>query len=243
METMAWRQQAKENLTRRLAQNRYPGRGIILGLNSGGTHWIQVYWIMGRSANSRNRIFKLENERVMTYPKDATKVVDPSLIIYNALRHTQNQFMVTNGAQTDTILDALEHNGSLETALLTHTYEPDAPNFTPRISGLIDLTNEKTPVQLTIIKKSPWGENAEYQFFKYPSVENGLGLCLHTYQNDGDPLPGFSGEPYLVPLAETAQEIANQFWHSLDNENKISLVVKAIQVNSRKISYEIINRY
>lgn len=240
---MEWQQQANANFKNRLAANPYPGRGIVLGVNSAGDHYIQVYWIMGRSANSRNRIFKLENETVMTYPKNINQVTDPSLIIYNALRHTENRFIVSNGVQTDTIFSALENRRSLESALLAHTYEPDAPNFTPRISGLIDLTNTQTPIQLAIIKKSVWSNATEFQFFQYTFLEKGLGLCLHTYENDGNPLPSFSGEPYPVPLAENPHEIAVQFWHTLDKENKISLVVKAINLNSCAVSYEIINRF
>jgi len=239
---MDWQQQANANFKNRLAANPYPGRGIVQGLNLAGDHYIQVYWIMGRSANSRNRIFKLENDIVMTFPKDLARVTDPSLIIYNALRQIDKRFIVSNGVQTDTIFDALENRRSFESALQTHTYEPDAPNFTPRISGLIDLTNTQTPVQLAIIKKSAWHAATEFQFFQYTSVEKGLGLCLHTYENDGDPLPSFSGEPYLVPLAENPHEIAVHFWRALNTENKISLVVKAINLNSCAVSYEIINR-
>lgn len=235
--------QANDNLNNRLAKNTYPGRGIVLGLNRSGDRFIQVYWIMGRSANSRNRVFKLEDDILKTWPKDPAKVADPSLIIYNAMRHTGKKFIVTNGVQTDTIWKTLENNGTLEDALEHHTYEPDAPNFTPRISGLIDFANQQRPVQLAIIKKSPWNDGTVRQFFNYPAVAKGLGLCIHTYENDGDPLPPFSGEPYLVPLGDSPREIASLFWHHLDRDNKISLAVKAIPLQSDTVTCEIINRY
>jgi len=231
------------NLEKRLRQNPYPGRGIVIGLNQSGTHLIQIYWIMGRSANSRNRIFKLEDEILQTHPCDPHKVENPELIIYNALRHFNSDFIVSNGSQTDTIYALLARGESFETALLKHTFEPDRPNYTPRIAALLSLRQNNFSLKMAIVKKSIFDDSTIHHFFHYASLVKGIGWCLHTYQNDGNPLPAFEGEPYPVPLGAKIEATANDYWQTLNETNKISLVVKAIDVKTRKLDYQIINKY
>jgi IMP cyclohydrolase len=228
----------------KLKQNPYPGRGIILGLTPDGQNLVQIYWIMGRSANSRNRIFEVENGFVKTKAFDAAKVEDPSLIIYYPARHYQNCHIITNGDQTDTIYEALQSGGSFEAALTTRTFEPDAPNFTPRISGLINLDQSQFAYQLAIIK-SVYGQpdDCTHQFFNYHKALPGVGHCLHTYAGDGNPLPSFSGEPYVVKLSNSLAELAAAYWQRLNSENKVSLLVKFINVHTRKTALEILNKH
>ncbi|MBN2088839.1 inosine monophosphate cyclohydrolase [candidate division KSB1 bacterium] len=233
---------AAQNLQFRLQKNSYPGRGIVMGINKSGSHLIQIYWIMGRSENSRNRIFKLDHEIVKTVPKDVSKVTNPELIIYQAIRQLENCHIVSNGVQTDTIYKALQDGYSFETGFKKHIYEPDSPNFTPRIAGLINLNTKEPGFQMAIVKKSLMNTAPIYNIFEYSQIENGYGYCLHTYEKDETPLPPFSGESYLVPIANTLQEIAQQYWQCLDMENKISLAVKGIEVDSLKVSYHIINK-
>jgi IMP cyclohydrolase len=233
---------AAQNLQVRLQKNRYPGRGIVIGKNKSGSHLIQIYWIMGRSENSRNRIFTLEQEIVKTVPKDASKVSNPELIIYQALRHLDGYYIVTNGLQTDTIYAALQQDCSFEAGFKKHVYEPDAPNYTPRIAGLINYKAKAPVFQMAIVKKSMLNTAPIYSFFEYSQLEKGCGYCFHTYEKDETPLPAFSGEPYLVPIADTLEAIAQQYWQILDKENRISLVVKSIDVVSLQVACCIINK-
>ncbi|HEY8464171.1 MAG TPA: IMP cyclohydrolase [Bacillota bacterium] len=226
-----------------LKDNVYPGRGIILGMTPDGQNLVQVYWIMGRSTNSRNRIFVTENGFVKTQAFDQNKVEDPSLIIYYPARDYHNCHIISNGDQTDTIFTALQNGGSFESALQTRTFEPDAPNFTPRISGIIDLNSSRFAYQLAIIK--PVAGNSEFcthQFFNYQKALPGMGHCLHTYTGDGTPLPSFTGEPYLVQLPEGIEAIAAFYWQLLNKENKISLLVKLINLQTKQVQLRILNK-
>lgn len=233
---------ALENFQLRLKKNSYPGRGIVIGKNKSGSHLIQIYWIMGRSDNSRNRIFRLEQEIIKTVPKDASKITNPELIIYQALRHLDRYYIVSNGLQTDTIYGSLQHGHTFEAGFRKHIYEPDSPNFTPRIAGLIDY-NELEPIfQIAIVKKSVMNLAPIYSFFDYSQLENGYGYCIHTYEKDATPLPAFSGEPYLVPILDTIEEIGQHYWQVLDVGNRISLVVKSIDMISLKTAYYILNK-
>ncbi|SDE08507.1 IMP cyclohydrolase-like protein [Paenibacillus sp. UNCCL117] len=215
-----------------LQENVYPGRGIIIGLTPDGTRLIQVYWIMGRSENSRNRVFIEEpNGFLRTEAKDPAKLTDPSLIIYYPVKHAGGAHIVTNGDQTDTIHEALQAGGSFESALATRTYEPDAPNFTPRISGIVDLNDKQFAYKLSILKSAGNTEDQTLRHtYAYEKALPGFGHCIHTYAGDGNPLPSFQGEPALVPLANDAEEIANLYWSALNEENKISLLVKTIRI-------------
>lgn len=240
---MSVTQQAEENMYERLKNNVYPGRGIALGLSESGGEFIQIYWIMGRSANSRNRIFALKNDMLQTQPLDVSKVENPKLIIYNAMRQVGSQFIVSNGDQTDTIYEHLSQGKTFESAMSERTFEPDAPNFTPRIAGVIDLKAGHAAIKLAIAKKSPMNDNPLHHFFHMQSPEKGLGWCIHTYEQDGNPIPPFAGEPYIVPVRGTVDEIANGFWQVLNEDNKISLAVRAIQIKTGKAEIKILNKY
>jgi IMP cyclohydrolase len=232
--------QNMENLKR----NSYPGRGIVLGLTPDGQNLAQVYWIMGRSANSRNRIFEAEGGFVKTRAFDAAKVEDPSLIIYYPARHYRNCHIITNGDQTDTIYEALQSGGFFESALATRTFEPDAPNFTPRISGIMNLDQSQFAYQLAIIKSvNRQPDNSTHQFFNYRQALPGVGHSLHTYSGDGNPLPSFNGEPYPVKLSNSIAEVATTYWQLLNSENKISLLVKFINVNTYQTELKILNKH
>ncbi|MBF0352183.1 MAG: inosine monophosphate cyclohydrolase [SAR324 cluster bacterium] len=220
--------QAVHNLETHLRANPYPGRGIIIGRND-LREWMMVYWIMGRSANSRNRQFVYENNILKTTPADPAKVSDPSLIIYNAFRVLGSQYIVTNGSHTDVIHDGLKQGKTFEDSLQGEKHEPDAPNFTPRISGLLDLGTEPR-ASLSILTANPFkADTANHAFYRYPHIEPGYGYLVTTYQGDGSPLPSFSGTPLLVPLRGNLSEIAQTYWNALNSENRISLaVIKAV---------------
>lgn len=234
---------AKENRDR-LQQNSYPGRGIVIGLTPDGTRLMQVYWIMGRSVNSRNRIFvQEENGFVRTEAADPAQLTDPSLIIYYPARHADGVHIITNGDQTDTIWEAVKSGGTFEEALSTRTFEPDGPNYTPRISGIVDLNDKLNAYKLSILKTTG-GDPSQTQrhYFHYEKAIAGIGHCIHTYQGDGEPLPSFTGEPYPVPLGNDAEETARTFWNALNEENRISLLVKTIPLNGGEMELIVINK-
>ncbi|MGY8826043.1 MAG: IMP cyclohydrolase [Candidatus Latescibacterota bacterium] len=234
---------AAKNLTERVAQNPYPGRGIVVGRATDGS-WIQVYWIMGRSENSRNRLFVCEDGILRTQAADPAKVEDPSLIIYHAMRTSGQRFIVSNGVQTDAIWRGLEAGSHFTDTLKDWHHEPDAPNYTPRISGYIDLSGDRALLWLSILKVSPFTiDEPERHFFRYESVDGGYGYAITTYMGDGDPLPSFSGSPYILGLPGNADEIAAHFWQNLDADNKISLAVRHIDANSGREQITIKNRY
>nr|WP_275901162.1 IMP cyclohydrolase [Paenibacillus periandrae] len=227
-----------------MQHNPYPGRGIVIGLTPDGTKLVQVYWIMGRSVNSRNRIFvQEENGFLRTEAKDPALLTDPSLIIYYPLKHTEGSHIVTNGDQTDTIYDALLAGGTFEQALTTRTFEPDAPNYTPRISGLIELNNPQCQYKLSILKSNAGNPEQTFrQFFHYEQAIAGYGHCIHTYSEDGDPLPSFQGEPKLVPVYDNIDQTLHAYWDRLNEDNKISLLVKTIQLDNGQTELKVINK-
>lgn len=236
------KESALDNIESRLRGNRYPGRGIIVGKNE-AKQWIQVYWIMGRSENSRNRVFVIEDGVLKTHPADPAKVKNPSLIIYNAMRERQGKWIVSNGDQTDTIYEGLGKGLSFEEALASRNHEPDEPNWTPRISGLVDLSQSDGPAWLSIIKASPFStEYSEHQCFRYAFVQAGFGYAITTYREDGNPIPAFEGAPYIVPLQGQAQDIADFYWQVLDEDNKISLAVRQISPDG-KADTVVLNKY
>ncbi len=239
--TPALAEQTKANLAA-LKANPYPGRGIVLGLTADGRHRVQVYWIMGRSENSRNRVFFEEGGAIKTRAHDPSKVKDPSLIIYATSRVHGACHVVTNGDQTDTIWQALQVGGTFEGALRTRTFEPDAPNFTPRISGVTSLGATCSAYRLSILKPLAGHPQAcVRQVFEYEQGIPGVGHCIHTYQGDGNPLPAFAGEPYPVPLADDLDAIARTFWDALNAENRISLWVKLIGADGQ-VQTKIVNK-
>jgi len=235
---------ANENFLTQLSQNEYPGRGIVMGLDESGTKFVQIYWIMGRSQNSQNRLLIREADKIKTAPVDATNITRPELIIYNAIRRSGHNHIVSNGDHTDTIYEVLQNAGTLELALATRSHEPDAPNYTPRISGLLQFDQSNSVVWLAIIKKSLLDDfHSIHHFYRYDHFSNGFGMCIHTYQHNGDPLPSFEGEPYMVPLQSSTREIAETYYHALNPDYRISLVVKTIEVLTEKLDYYIINKH
>jgi IMP cyclohydrolase len=229
----------------RLRNNAYPGRGIILGATPDAKHLVQVYWIMGRSTNSRNRVFEAEGDAVRTKAFDESKMTDPSLIIYYPARVFAAHHIVTNGDQTDTIVEHLQKRSTFEAALATREFEPDAPNYTPRISGVTNLDDgAKYAYQLAILKT---GQNdpdhGERFFFHYKRAIAGVGHCIHTYQEDGNPLPSFEGEPYPVRLFDDVEETARFYWRILNEENRVSLLAKFIERSSGKARLRTLNKH
>ena len=230
---------AKRNLSRHISENVYPGRGIVLGRNHENS-WIVIYWIMGRSSNSRNRIFTHKNGILRAEAADASIMENPSLIIYNAMRDLEDCIVVSNGKHTDTICKVLEDGKSFYTALHSERHEPDSPNYTPRISGIIQRHEEV--MSLSIISKSDFSvDQSEHRFYRYTDIMSGYGYCLTTYIGDGDPLTSFKGDPIMLPLNGNAEQIANFYWHELNQDNQISLVVREL-TQTGEDRLKIINR-
>lgn len=222
--------------------NSYVGRGIVIGRSADGSKAVAAYFIMGRSANSRNRIFTVREGEVFTEPFDASKVQDPSLIMYAAIRSRGSHLIVTNGNQTDTIYDALSGGRSFIDALKTRTFEPDAPNHTPRISGMLNFGEGDFDYEMSILKSADaQGSGCCRQFFAYPALP-GLGHFLHTYVCDGDPLPSFQGEPERVSIPDDIDAFADALWEALDKDNKISLYVRYIDLAGGGSKERVINK-
>lgn len=217
------------NLKSHVAANPYPGRGLVIGKSAQGDAWLQVYWIMGRSANSRNRRFVVDGHTLRAEPADPAKVEDPSLIVYEAMLELPYRFLVSNGDQTRTLHDGLAAGLSMKDALFSREREPDAPNFTPRISGLLDLASDQPEIGLSIFKANKIDSSHTDRHYYFPQPPTpGIGYGLTTYMGDGKPLPPFSGDPLLLPLAVTAEETLDLYWKALDPDNRISLAVKSI---------------
>ena len=222
--------------------NSYVGRGIVVGKSEDGKKAAVAYFIMGRSANSRNRVFTMKDGVLYTEPFDASKVEDPSLIIYAAMRKSENRLIATNGDQTDTIFEALQSGGSFESALDTRCFEPDEPNFTPRISAMATFDNNDFTYKMSILKSiDEKGSDCARYTFSYPSVA-GLGHFIHTYVCDGNPIPTFCGEPERVFIPNDIDELTNALWDALDEDNKISLYVSYTDIETGNEEYRIINK-
>ena len=227
-------------LTALLRGNPYPGRGIVLGKTADGKSSVTAYFIMGRSANSRNRIFAEEPDGIRTEAADPAKMEDPSLIIYHPVRQMGRGLIVTNGDQTDTILEFLERGLPMEQALRTREFEPDGPNWTPRISGLLSPDGS---YKLSILKSADGtGTLCLRQTFEYPG-QAGVGHFLHTYAGDGSPLPSFAGEPEQVAIGGDIGEFTDAVWNSLDEANRISLFVRFTDLETRAFQQRIVNKY
>ncbi|MCD7733730.1 MAG: IMP cyclohydrolase [Clostridiales bacterium] len=230
------------DLMQELRRNSYPGRGIVLGRSADGKKAVIAYFIMGRSENSRNRIFSVTEDGIRTEAYDPSKMVDPSLIIYHPVRKVGELTIVTNGDQTDTIMEALNQGHCYRHALQTRTFEPDGPNYTPRISGVVKPDGG---YNLSILKSFN-GDPAfcNRYFFEYDGVPAGYGHFIHTYQGDGSPLPSFEGEPELVGIpAGSAAKLADLIWDSLNGENKVSLFVRTIDLATQETDDVIINKH
>ena len=226
-----------------LENNVYPGRGIIIGKTPDGSKAVTAYFIMGRSENSRNRIFTEKNGEVFTEPFDASKVQDPSLIIYAAIRSLDNQLIVTNGDQTDTVYDGLKAGKTFSEALESRCFEPDAPNFTPHISGMLTFADGGFTYQMSILKSADAeGSDCNRYTFSY-APKNGLGHFLHTYVCDGNPIPTFQGEPERIAVADDIDEMTDRLWNALNKDNKISLYVRYVDLKSGKAENRLINKH
>jgi IMP cyclohydrolase len=221
--------------------NSYVGRGLVLGLSADGKKAAAAYFIMGRSANSRNRIFVENGDEVIIHPFDASKVEDPSLIIYSPIRKLGNKLIVTNGDQTDTIYDFVSRGESFSSALDTRCFEPDAPNYTPRISGMLTF-GDKLTYELSILKSAdPEGTACNRYTFSYSALA-GLGHFIHTYVCDGNPIPTFVGEPERVSIPDDIDKFTADIWDNLDEDNKISLYVRYTDLETGAVENRMINK-
>ena len=222
--------------------NSYVGRGIVIGKTADGTKAATAYFIMGRSANSRNRVFTERDGAVYTEPFDASRVEDPSLIIYAAIRTYENNLIVTNGDQTDTIYDGLANGVGFHKALTAREFEPDAPNLTPRISGMLTFGEGDFTYSMSILKSiDAEGTDCARYGFDYPS-KAGLGHFIHTYVCDGNPIPTFQGEPERVAIPDDIDAFTDKLWNALDADNKISLYVRYIDLKTGEVENRLVNK-
>lgn len=231
-----------KSVSQRLEGNTYPGRGIILGKSQDGKSAVAAYFIMGRSSNSRNRIFTEKNGEVFTEPFDLSKVEDPSLIIYAAIRQFENNLIVTNGNQTDTVYEGLKSGISFDTALAAREFEPDGPNWTPRISGMLTFENGGFTYQMSILKSGDEEGSFCNRFGFHYASKAGLGHFLHTYVCDGNPIPTFQGEPERVSIPDDIDVFTSEIWNALDENNKISLYVRYIDLATGEMKNRLINK-
>ena len=225
-----------------IKDNSYVGRGIIIGKSRSGEKAVTAYFIMGRSENSRNRVFIKQGDEVIIHPFDASKVEDPSLIIYSPVRAVKNSLIVTNGDQTDTIYDFINDGKTFEQALETREFEPDKPNFTPRISGILNFNGSEFDYKLSILKSTDENGSACNRYTFNYSPLNGLGHFIHTYNCDGNPIPTFTGEPERVEIPDDIDEFTDDIWNNLNEQNKISLYVRYIDLESGEYCDRMINK-
>ncbi len=227
-----------------LSSNSYPGRGIIVGKSADGKNAMIAYFIMGRSVNSRNRIFERYDGGMRTKAFDESKLSDPHLIIYNPYLYTPSIDIITNGDQTDTIYDALKEGKTFEDALMTREFEDDAPNFTPRISGILYYCKPRNvfTYSLSILKSDDGNSEACNRYFYRYVPLNGVGHFIHTYKCDGNPIPSFYGEPEKVEMPNTAEELADVVWNNLNEDNKVSLFVRAVPLDGGTPTEIIVNK-
>jgi len=234
----------KMSLYHELRDNAYPGRGIVIGRSKDKKTAVIAYFIMGRSANSRNRVFVEDGEGIRTQAFEPSRLEDPSLIIYAPVRVLGNQTIVTNGDQTDTIYEKMSGGLTFEQALRTREFEPDSPNFTPRISGIIHVEDGKFDYSMSILKSNNGNPDCCSRYtFSYDNPPAGEGRFLHTYMHDGNPLPSFEGEPKLVEMrSDDIDTVANVIWTNLNEDNKVSLFVRFIDIESGAYETRIINK-
>ena len=231
------------SLAAELSSTTYPGRGIVVGKTPDGKHAAIAYFIMGRSENSRNRVFVEEGEGIRTEAYDPSKLEDPSLIIYAPVRVLGNKTIVTNGDQTDTIYDLMNKQFTFEQALRTREFEPDAPNYTPRISGILHIEGGNYNYAMSILKSNNGNPDACKRYtFAYEKPVAGEGHFIHTYMGDGNPLPSFEGEPTLVDIPNDMNEFAELVWNNLNEDNKVSLFIRYIDIETGKYETKIINK-
>ena len=231
------------SLANELAGNSYPGRGIVIGKSADGKYAVTAYFIMGRSENSRNRVFVEDGEGIRTQAFDPSKLSDPSLIIYAPVRVLGNKTIVTNGDQTDTIYELMDKQQTFEQALRTREFEPDAPNYTPRISGIMHIDNGTYNYAMSILKSNNGNPDACNRYtFAYQNPVAGEAHFIHTYMGDGNPLPSFEGEPKLVEIPDDIDAFTKNVWESLNGDNKVSLFVRFIDLETGDYETRIVNK-
>lgn len=233
----------KLNLANELSSNDYPGRGIVIGKTPDGKQAVTAYFIMGRSVNSRNRVFVTDGDGIRTQAHDPSKLTDPSLIIYAPVRVLGNKTIVTNGDQTDTIYEGMDKQLTFEQSLRSREFEPDGPNYTPRISGIMHIENGTYNYAMSILKSNNGNPDACNRYtFAYENPVAGEGHFIHTYMGDGNPLPTFEGEPTVVDIKGDIDEFTNLVWDNLDNDNKVSLFVRFINIADGSYETRIVNK-
>ena len=231
------------SLEEELKSNAYPGRGIIIGKSADGKHAVTAYFIMGRSSNSRNRVFVEEGQGIRTQAFDPSRLEDPSLIIYAPVRVLGNKTIVTNGDQTDTIYEGMDKQLTFEQSLRSREFEPDGPNYTPRISGIMHLENGSYNYAMSILKSNNGNPDSCHRYtFAYENPAAGEGHFIHTYMHDGNPLPSFEGEPKLVAIPNEMDAFTDMLWESLNEENKVSLFVRYIDIATGEYRSRIVNK-
>ena len=231
------------SLEQELRGNSYPGRGIVIGRSADGTKAVAAYFIMGRSENSRNRVFVEEGEGIRTQAFDPSKLTDPSLIIYAPVRVLGNKTIVTNGDQTDTIYEGMDKQLTFEQSLRCREFEPDGPNYTPRISGIMHIEDGKYNYAMSILKSNHGNpESCNRYTYAYENPVAGEGRFIHTYMHDGNPLPSFEGEPKLVAIPDDIDAFTESVWESLNADNKVSLFVRFIDIATGKYETRIVNK-
>ena len=231
------------SLEQELKGNAYPGRGIVIGKSEDGKYAVTAYFIMGRSENSRNRVFVTEDEGIRTQAYDPSKLTDPSLIIYAPVRVLGKETIVTTGDQTDTVYDGISKGLTFEQSLRSREFEPDAPNYTPRISGMLTVENGRFDYQMSILKSNNGNPAACNRYtFSYENPVAGEGHFIHTYLCDGNPLPSFEGEPKLVAIQDNIEIFTELLWNSLNADNKVSLFVRYINIETGEYETKIVNK-
>ncbi len=227
-----------------LKSNSYPGRGIVIGKSADGKSAVTAYFIMGRSVNSRNRVFTETEDGIRTEAADPSKLSDPHLIIYAPVRVLGNKTIVTNGDQTDTIYELMDKQQTFEQSLRTREYEDDAPNYTPRISGIMHVDGGRFNYAMSILKSADGNPDCVERFtYAYSNPINGFGHFIHTYMGDGNPLPSFEGEPKKITVPDDIDDFAEALWNALNEDNKVSLFVRYIDIATGKAQSRIINKY
>ncbi|MBQ3139104.1 MAG: IMP cyclohydrolase [Ruminococcus sp.] len=233
----------KLDLAKELSTNAYPGRGIVIGKSEDGKYAVTGYFIMGRSENSRNRVFVEDGEGIRTQAFDPSKLTDPHLIIYAPVRVLGNKLIVTNGDQTDTIYELMDKQFTFEQALRTREFEDDAPNYTPRISGILRFDEDGFNYAMSILKSANGNPDSCQRYtFSYNDPINGEGRFIHTYMGDGNPLPSFEGEPKLVGISGNIDEFTDMLWNNLNEDNKVSLFVRFVNLEDGSVETRIINK-
>lgn len=233
----------KISFAQALSTNAYPGRGIMLGKDASGEHAVIAYFIMGRSVNSRNRVFVTDGCGIKTKAFDESKLSDPSLIIYAPVRVLGDTTIVTNGDQTDTIYNDILAGGSFHHACTTRCFEPDAPNFTPRISAMIEKNGQDFRLEMSVLRcNDPETQSSVRCFYEYESLKKGSALFIHTYAQDGDPIPSFTGEPEQIELGNDFEAFSEEIWNGLNEDNKVSLWTRCIDLTTGKTTTKIYNK-